>query len=164
MNRQSTPHTLLAAVILFCAGCSAMTTANHSTPYITVAAPIRIVSANDGDANQPPDSTRQDSITVIDLSADAPPKTRTVAGAVPNTFNGAPVSAIIAGGRYAVISNHAWGQSGASGRSSSQITVVDLDPANSRPLRPSRSRHTPGKWPHTPMARALLRSAASACI
>jgi len=98
-----------------------------STPYVTSAISVRIVSANDGDANQPPGLERQDSITVIDLSPKAPPQTRTVFGTVPNTFNGAPSLAIISDGRYAVIPNHSWGQSGENSHLPSLITVVDLD-------------------------------------
>lgn len=118
---------LVAAAALLCFGCSTATTKDASAPYVISAFPIRIVSANDGAANQPPGMEREDSITVIDLSPDTPPQTRTVSGTVPNTFNGAPTAAIISGGRYGVISNHSWGQSGESSRLSSQITVVDLD-------------------------------------
>lgn len=126
MSTQRKLRILVATAVLFCLGCST-TTKDGSTPYVKSTFPIRIVSANDGDANQSPGLERRDSITVIDLSPDAPPQTRTVSGTVPNTFNGAPSSAIISEGRYAVIPNHSWGQSGESSRLPSQITVVDLD-------------------------------------
>ena len=126
MSTQRKLRILVGIAILFCLGCST-TTKDSSSPYVTSTFPIRIVSANDGDANQRPGSERRDSVTVIDLSPDAPPQTRTVSGTVPNTFNGAPSSAIISEGRYAVIPNHSWGQSGESSHLPSQITVVDLD-------------------------------------
>ncbi|MEQ9452516.1 MAG: hypothetical protein RJQ07_13115 [Pseudomonadales bacterium] len=130
MNTHRILRILVATSILLFFGCSTITTSDNSTPFVTSVSPLRIVSANDGDANQAPGSERQDSITVIDLSPDAPPQTRTVSGTVPNTFNGAPSSAIISDGRYAVIPNHSWGQSGESSRLPSQITVVDLDSTN----------------------------------
>jgi len=120
-------RTLAAAAILLLFGCSTTPTKYSSTPYVTSTIPLRIVSANDGDANQPSGSERLDSITVIDVSRDAPPQTRTVIGTVPNTFNGAPSFAIISDGTYAVIPNHSWGQSGKSSQLPSQISVVDLD-------------------------------------
>lgn len=127
MSTQRKLRIIVGIAILFCLGCSTTTTKDSSSPYVTSTFPIRIVSANDGDANQRPGSERRDSVTVIDLSPDAPPQTRTVSGTVPNTFNGAPSSAIISEGRYAVIPNHSWGQSGESSHLPSQITVVDLD-------------------------------------
>lgn len=96
-------------------------------PYVTSSSLLRIVSANDGDANRGRGRELPDSITVIDLSPDAPPLTRTVSGTVPNTFAGAPSSAILSGGRYAVIPNHPWGMEDDKGRLPSQVSVVDLD-------------------------------------
>jgi len=95
-------------------------------PYVSSDAPLRIVSANDGDANRRPGTALPDSITVIDLSPDAPPFTRTVSGTVPNTFAGAPSSAIISGGQYAVIPNHFWGMDNDKDLLPSQLSIVDL--------------------------------------
>ena len=67
-----------------------------------------------------------DSITVIDLTPNAPPLTRTVSGTVPNTFMGAPFSAMLLGGKYAAIPYHPWGQA-EDNRLPSQVAFVDLD-------------------------------------
>lgn len=99
-------------------------------PFVVSATPLRIVSANDGDALKSlgrPDSDLPDSISVIDLSADAPPVTRTVSGTVPSTFTGAPYLAMVSAGRYALIPNHAWGSDEDGLPSPSQVAVVDLD-------------------------------------
>ena len=90
---------------LLCAACAPPSTSD--APFITSPEPLRIVSANDGGALFSAwGGTRQfpDSLTVIDLSPDAPPVTRTVEGAAPNTFAGAPYGAVISGGRYASVS------------------------------------------------------------
>lgn len=99
-------------------------------PFITSSSPLRIVSANDGDALKfvgRPNSRLPDSVTVIDLSADAPPVTRTVSGTVPNSYSGSPISAIVSGGRYAFIPSHDFGYKEDTGRTPSQVSVVDLD-------------------------------------
>jgi len=117
--------------ILFCAGC--ITTDNNKSidaSYIDSSIPLRIVSANDGAAlHWSWGGTRHlpDSVTVIDLSPDVPPVTRTVAGAAPNSFAGAPYGAVILDGRYAFISNHPFGAGNGTSDERSQITVVDLN-------------------------------------
>lgn len=108
-----------------CAGVDQVT-----PPYVASLSALRIISANDGDANRPPGSGLPDSITVIDLSPDAPPVTRTVSGTVSNTFAGAPSSALLSGGRYAVIPNHSWGMKDSKAQWPSQISVVDLNAFN----------------------------------
>lgn len=109
--------------------CSACTPSNTSdAPYITSSEPLRIVSANNGEALFSAwGGTRQfpDSLTVIDLSPNAPPVTRTVEGAAPNTHAGAPYTAVISNGRYAFIPNH--GATSANKDTPSQITVIDLE-------------------------------------
>jgi hypothetical protein len=74
-----------------------------------------------------PDIRLPDSVTVIDLTSDQPPATRTVSGTVPNTIMGAPYAAIVHGGRYAFIPSHSWGAQGIDANSPNQVTVVDLD-------------------------------------
>lgn len=99
-------------------------------PFVSSAEPIRIVSANDGDALKSlgrPQSDLPDSVTVIDLSPDAPPVRRTVSGTVPNSYNGSPSLAVLGAGRYAVIPSHTWGAGDESDSTPSQISVVDLD-------------------------------------
>lgn len=99
-------------------------------PFVTSSSPLRIVSANDGDALRSlgrPGSDLPDSISVIDLTADAPPLIRTVSGTVPSTFTGPPHLAMLAGGRYALIPNHGWGSDERAQASPSQIAVVDMD-------------------------------------
>ncbi|MDH3628760.1 MAG: hypothetical protein OES25_14025 [Acidobacteriota bacterium] len=119
--------TLLWLVAALGTGC---TTVDRSgivgPPYVVSSSPIRIVSANDGDSNRQRGEELPDSITVIDLSPDAPPLTRTVSGTVPNTFAGAPFSAIVLDGKYAAITYHPWGQA-ENTRLPSQISLVDLD-------------------------------------
>lgn len=119
--------TLLALVAALGTGCTTVDSPNIvDPPYVVSSSPLRIVSANDGDANRRRGTELPDSITVIDLSPDAPPLTRTVSGTVPNTFAGAPSSAILLGGRYAAIPNHPWGQDDEI-RLPSQISIVDMD-------------------------------------
>jgi len=95
-------------------------------PYILSSAPLRIVSANDGDSNRRRGEELPDSITVIDLSPHAPPLTRTVSGTVPSTFAGAPFSAILQDGKYGAIAYHPWRQAD-DRRLPSQVSLVDLD-------------------------------------
>lgn len=97
--------------------------------------PLRLVTANDGDALRSvgrPESDLPDSITVIDLLFDAPPVTRTVAGTVPNTFAGAPHSAIVSGGRYALIPSHPWGSVGEEERPPNQVALSPRYPGGGR--------------------------------
>lgn len=129
-NGRSSLRTILGAMTM-CSACTTLGTGDYAdAPYITSSTPIRIVSANDGNALKGPWNSRSnlpDSITVIDLSPDAPPVTRTVSGTVPNTFSGDPKSAIIEAGRYAFVADHNWG---ADGEATSQISVVDLESTN----------------------------------
>jgi len=121
---------LCSALALIVAGCTEMNSdVTADPPYITSPAPLRIVSANDGDALNSmwgADKSLPDSVTVIDLSPDAPPVTRTASGTVPNSYGGAPISAIVSDGRYAFIPNHPFGLNNDDGITGSQISVVDL--------------------------------------
>ena len=120
--------TLFWAWVALSTGCTTVDSGGTvAPPYVTSSSLLRIVSANDGDANRGRGRELPDSITVIDLSPDAPPLTRTVSGTVPNSFAGAPSSAILSGGRYAVIPSHPWGMEDDKGRLPSQVSVVDLD-------------------------------------
>lgn len=106
------------------------TEVRNEFPFVTSSSPLRIVSANDGDALKfvgKLGSDLPDSLTVIDLSADGPPVTRTVSGTVPNSYSGSPISALVAGGRYAFIPSHNFGYKDEEGGTPSQLTVVDLD-------------------------------------
>lgn len=129
--RQAGLLLLILAIAVLSTGCAPMDrSATSDQPFVTSSLPLRIVSANDGDALRSlgrPGSDFPDSVTVIDLSADAPPVTRTVSGTVPNTFAGAPSSAIVSGGGYALIPNHPWASDEDEGQSPSQVSVVDLN-------------------------------------
>jgi len=115
---------------LLCVGCTDVTSREKvEPPYITSSTPLRIVSANDGDALKSVWGSGRnlpDSISVIDLSPNTPPVTRTVSGTVPNTFGGAPLSAIVSNGQYAFIPNHPFGTDDKEEFIESQISVVDL--------------------------------------
>jgi len=130
--KQNLASTLLGAIAIFCASCSEVSEPLPvERPFITSKTSLRIVSANDGNALKAVWNSRSnlpDSLTVIELSPDEPPYTRTVSGTVPNTFAGDPKSAIIESGRYAFIPNHNWGsnEEGAA----NQVTVIDLDSPN----------------------------------
>ena len=128
LDKRCSSQCVVMGAVLMCAACTTLgTSKNVDVPYITSSSPLRIVSANDGNAVSGPWNSRSslpDSLTVIDLSPDAPPVTRTVSGTVPNTFSGDPKSAIIGGGRYAFIPDHNWG---ADGDAISQLSVVDLE-------------------------------------
>jgi DNA-binding beta-propeller fold protein YncE len=88
----------------------------EESPYITTTTPIRLLSANDGEAVMQldedglfdRDKTIPDSITVIDLGPDGPPQSRTVFGTVPNTFVGPPHMAMSKDGRLGFVTNHSW--------------------------------------------------------
>ena len=77
--------------------------------YLTVAGPITLLSANDGEMlpneNGP---VRNDSITVVHLGPDHPPIVKTAFGIAPSTIYGSPHIAITADGRYGFVSNHGW--------------------------------------------------------
>jgi hypothetical protein len=130
-RRQAGFVNLSWVIVALGAGCAHVDHADNFDPaFVTSSSPLRIVSANDGDALRSlgrPGSDLPDSISVIDLSADAPPETRTVSGTVPNTFTGPPHLAIVSGGRYALIPNHAWGSDDQNRQSPNQVAVVDLD-------------------------------------
>ena len=118
----------VVGTVLLCSACTPSNTSD--APYITSSEPLRIISANDGGALFSAwGGTRQfpDSLTVIDLSPNAPPVTRTVESAAPNTFAGAPYTAVISSGRYAFIPNHPFGASNEEKDTPSQITVIDLE-------------------------------------
>lgn len=130
-RRQAGLLSLFCVIVAMGAGCAHVDHADNFDPaFVTSSSPLRIVSANDGDALRSlgrPGSDLPDSITVIDLSAAAPPVTRTVSGTVPNTFTGPPHLAILSGGRYALIPSHAWGSDDQDPQSPNQLSVVDLD-------------------------------------
>ncbi len=120
--------------VVFCTACTSSLV--NKTPYITSTEPLRIVSANDGQALFTAwNGKRQfpDSLTVIDISPNKPPSTRTVAGVAPNNFAGAPHLAVVSNGRYAFIPNHPFGNRDKKSNSQSQITVVDLEAKNLSP-------------------------------
>lgn len=115
-------------LIVLVAGCAQPNEIDATEPpYITSPTQLRIVSANDGEAVKSAWNSRSnlpDSITVIDLSPDAPPLTRTVSGSVPNTYAGSPTSAIVGSGRYAFVPNHTWQSEDKS--TPNQVSVIDL--------------------------------------
>lgn len=82
--------------------------------FITAPYPTILLSANDGECRfqQTFSGLRQlpvtDSITVVRLGPDHPPRSMTVFGTVPVTIHGSPHVAISANGRYGFVSNHNW--------------------------------------------------------
>jgi WD40 repeat protein len=117
---------LLACAFALAGSCAG----ERDLPYVATPAPLRILSVNDGGALNAiglPDIRLPDSVTVIDLTSDQPPATRTVSGTVPNTISGAPYAAIVHGGRYAFIPSHSWGAQETDANSPNQLAVVDLD-------------------------------------
>ena len=77
--------------------------------YITTKQPIILFSINDGEVpsilpHLSPEDNVQDSITVIRLSKDKPPVTRTAYGTTSSTILGSPRTAIV--GRYGIVTNH----------------------------------------------------------
>lgn len=125
---------LLLAIFILVTGCTATRgKAAPDLPFVTSSKPIRLLSANDGDALKSlgrPNSNAPDSLTIIDLSSDAPPVTRTVSGTVPVTYNGAPISAVISDGRYAFVPSHDFGYKDGEAAPPNQVTVVDLGSPN----------------------------------
>ena len=99
--------------------------------FITSTAPIRLLSVNDGEVApwwQPDTAPAPDSITVIDVFSDHPPRTRTVYDTTHSSYWGTPRIAII--GRFGVVTNHVrrdqWSiQTKAIG--SNEVSVVDLN-------------------------------------
>lgn len=112
-NRLVRNLSLLLMIAALSSSCTEMgNDERQELPFVTTQSPLRIVSANDGDALKfvgRPGSDLPDSVTVIDLSPDTPPVTRTVSGTVPNSYSGSPISALVAGGRYAFIPSHDFG-------------------------------------------------------
>ncbi len=131
-QRRLKTSVFIGLLAMLCASCADFNkTAPVDPPFITSSVPLRIVSANDGNSLKWVWNSRSnlpDSITVIDLSPDAPPQTRTVSGTVPNTFAGDPKSAIVGSGRYAFVPNHSWGSEDK--ESANQVSVVDLESPN----------------------------------
>jgi hypothetical protein len=124
-KRRSRILALLAAALG--TGCTTVDIpGTDAPPYIVSSAPLRIVSANDGDSNRRRGEELPDSITVIDLSPHSPPLTRTVSGTLPTTFMGAPFSAILQDGKYGAIAYHPWRQA-EDRRLPSRVSLVDLD-------------------------------------
>lgn len=122
---------VLLCLFIFCFACNIKEDKKSNVyPFITSSEPIRIVSVNDGNSVQPLwNNSRHfpNSVSVIELSPDKPPFTKTVENAAPNTFAGAPYGATISNGRYAFIPNHPFGAANSASDESSIITVVDLD-------------------------------------
>ncbi len=83
-------------------------------PFLTTASPVTILSGNDGEtrflrsATGFEEACADDSFTVIHLSPDQPPITKTVADTAPVTIYGSPHLAISRDGRYGFVANHGW--------------------------------------------------------
>ena len=85
-------------------------------PYITTRRPITLLSANDGEIDPvwrqtdegliDYDIKTKDSFTVIRLSPDNPPVSRTYYGKLPCTIIGTPTMAMSKDARYGLITNH----------------------------------------------------------
>ena len=122
---------VLLCLFLFCFACNTKEDKKSNVyPFITSSEPIRIVSVNDGGSIQSLwNNSRHfpNSVSVIELSPDKPPFTKTVENAAPNTFAGAPYGATISNGRYVFIPNHPFGAINTASDESSIITVLDLD-------------------------------------
>jgi DNA-binding beta-propeller fold protein YncE len=76
--------------------------------YIVTKKSIRLLSINDGEAVPVFDESQhfRDSVTLIELGPDGPPRIRTVYDTVPNTILGAPYMAISASGKLGFATNH----------------------------------------------------------
>lgn len=98
------------ALVFLVAGCQDQQGAlSDEHNYITTKQPIILFSINDGEVpsilpHLSPEDNVQDSITVIRLSKDKPPVTRTVYGTTSSTILGSPRTAIV--GRYGIVTNH----------------------------------------------------------
>jgi len=100
----------LVLLLCFTLACQKQQSAlSNEHNYITTKQPIILFSINDGEVpsilpHLSPEDNVQDSITVIRLSKDRPPDTRTVYGTTSSTILGSPRTAII--GRYGIVTNH----------------------------------------------------------
>jgi len=77
--------------------------------YLTTEIPITLLSANDGETRATDEFKPKDSITVIHLGPNHPPKIKTIYGTVPNSIIGSPHMAIASNGRYGFVINNPWG-------------------------------------------------------
>lgn len=106
-------HLALGILIL---GLLAPHACGQDKPYVTTKTPVRLLSANDGEAvvllNSQgifePSRQPADSVTVIDLGPDQPPQVRTVYGTVPNSIIGPPYMAVSPDGCRGFVTNHGW--------------------------------------------------------
>jgi hypothetical protein len=105
--------------------------------YLTTETPITLLSANDGETRAKDDFKPEDSVTVVHLGPDHPPKIKTLYGTVPNSIIGSPHMAIASHGRYGFVVNHPlsvlfWSQNRNnpdalySHSSKGQLSVIDL--------------------------------------
>lgn len=89
--------------------CAAASAQDQADLFLKSKRPLTILSANDGRTHlrsDPGDMTvTQDSITVIRLAPDHPPRVQTVYGTVPNTISGAPYMAMTGDGRWGVVTS-----------------------------------------------------------
>ena len=116
--------------VICCLGLLASTNASE-TYFLTADQPLTLLSINDGEVApwwEPDTEPTPDSITVIDVFTDEPPRSRTVYGTTQSSYWGTPRSAII--GRFGVVTNHTMNrseselQSGAVG--DNQLVVLDM--------------------------------------
>lgn len=122
---------ILVGILFICVACNSKEDKETNVlPFITSSEHIRIMSVNDGSFIQSLRNNSRhlpNSVTVVELSPDKPPFTKTVENAAPNNIAGAPYGATISNGRYAFIPNHPFGAINSPNNESSIITVLDLD-------------------------------------
>ena len=100
----------LALILSFMVSCQDQQGAlSDEHNYVTTEQPIILFSINDGEVpsilpHLSPEDNVRDSITVIRLSKDMPPVTRTVYGTASSSILGSPRAAIV--GRYGIVTNH----------------------------------------------------------
>lgn len=147
---------------------------SQDLPFVSSPAPLRILSANDGERSVRLtdeglfDSSKltRDSITVIDLSADQPPKSRTVYGTVPNTIIGSPHLAISKDGRLGFVVNHSWRMDDPTDSSTkyselppdrqNSLFVIDLDSPKLEVIQTVRFQREPWMVDQLPDGRIIV--------
>ena len=108
--------------------------------FLASKAPLVLLSANDAEIYSEFYKTHnrnpQDSITVIKLTPDKPPVTRTVYGTVHSSILGTPRMAITGNGRYGIVSNNPTTLAQLFGKEPlpkdpiSLVSIIDLESAN----------------------------------
>ena len=115
-------------------------TADQQPYFLVSQTPLVLLSANDAEIGSRfgprPLSSTQDSISVIRLFPDSPPKAATVYGTVPSSIIGPPRMAIVRSGRYGVVANNPmtlaqlFGDESLPDNPTGLVSVIDLESPN----------------------------------